>query len=410
MSIIDSTSAKFVIDIQKNNFTVLPITGAVDQSDEIDGVSEMDLSALDEHTPDNSLLPLEDVCDSGASTVPLTAPLRNMQHYFQLSDDVYPPTTSSVRTSKVQSQFSDVSTDVSFLSATPTYYPDLNMPSTSSSHRDTSIRRKSSPTLQRRFDSNCLPISSGMSSYLSPIETPSPFVVSLLNGIPEPDFQRPYSFRFQPRKDEGKVSELPSFKFQLPELSHHYISPMSNKYCPNSSTVSEISPPLTPDTPRFSDTNTHRVTGNHSAYLTFPGTSYVNQSLLNECSSRNPPDSNKATPEATNPLVHEMSPKPRRTNSLESVIRNGYQSDSYIDMSPNNLNSNKNKRQTTPDRFNHSESSPLTNGDESRGSVDLLNRIIDSGGEQSHCLSEVSDASLMTSESTLDFDATLSTC
>lgn len=302
--------------------------------------------------PEDTSFDMHDDCASGASTVPLTAPLRSGQHYFQLVNEpesLMSPQTPTLESllmsdSFQQSPTSENSTDMSMFSTTSTYCPEMSLPSTST-RTVGSMRRKSSPTADSKFTFNS-PVTSNRSPTTtlccSSRHTPSPFVISLLNGFPEADFSRSNSLRLQPRITTPTISDSPnsvSFRFQLPNLTHrHYVSPASNKSCPDSSS-SQISPPTTPELSSSNRKNQPCAeAGDLDDLLQSNCSSYVNQSLLPE-DCYTPPESTKSTPENANSLTHDGSLRPRRSSSFDSISRTDNQSNCYINMSPNKGNS-----------------------------------------------------------------------
>ena len=370
---------------------------------------------------ENSSFDLHD-CDSGASTVPLTGSIRHGQHYFPLVNDP-DPSLSPVRHSipgmfqtcdqqdhLQQSPTSEVSTDMSILSSASTYCPEMSLPSTSA-YRDSFARRKSSLNGDNKFNFNC-PLSCNgsatMSSYCSNLQSPSPFLMSLVNGYPDTEFHRLTSFRLQPRVTTS-VPDSPtsvSFTFQHPSHSDHYVSPATIRACgTNSSPL--ISPPRTPELNNANEQHDHdsgRLKEPLSSQSANVNMSHVNQNIIIDDCCYTPPESNKSTPENANSLTHDGYLRPRRSSSYDSVNRpEETNSGCYINMSPNKPQPDVLTVQTAGVGSHKFHISDLGR---SEGSINRLGVPV-AAPRESHRLSGVSDLSAMsgmTSLSTVDLD------
>lgn len=348
--------------------------------------------------------------DSGTSTIPLTRPMmRNGDKYFQLVNDSEPSQATPMYqlTDMQRSPISDVSTDMSILSAaTSTYFPEFPLPSTSACKMLPRLRRKSTPTADMsRFNFNC-PISchgsGGTSSYCSPIHSPSPFLKSLVSGYPDADLlNKANSFWLQPRVTLTKPDSPTSisFKFQLPSLSEHYVSPINNKTCDASNSSPLISPPKTPDlnnrkTEKYDHHSTKLLQNDRSE------NSYINESIMND-ESYTPPQSNETTPENANSLTHDGSFRPRRSSSFDTLPITETSGNRYINMSPYK------KEESTPEGVGYYKFH-LSDLGRSEGSIDRLGvKVTTSSSRETHRLSGVSDLSAMsgmTAPSTLDLN------
>lgn len=280
---------------------------------------------------------IEEACNSGASTIPLNAPLRHDRGYFlSLTDANSSAYHTSLESETIagsgyyqRSPVSEVSTDISILSNTISPNPPTVL--------EPSTRRKSSPSVSRfSFNSNMPRHNSlPMSSYCTPLPSPSPFLLNLLKNSPDNDFKRTFSLRHQPRVVTPVIPDSPTsgvaFTFQMPNPAEHYVSPASHRAC-RGECSSPMSPPSSPD--YGANMNSCRE---KTSQRKINSRLYVNQPVDDDetaahDASYTPPSSNKSTPDSDNNFMKNIF-LPKRSSSYESL---GVTTEnSYIDMSPN---------------------------------------------------------------------------